>query len=209
MHAFRSRPGENRIVLTCRKGANGREFGVTPFGVRSSSGVFVRRSRRRVDVRLDRPSGTLSRPANLNKTMGIARDDVRRIEYDWLAADSHGHLALCSTAGSGQIPKAVLEGEDDHLSLQSKVHSAVLSLPVITEAHAEGKGPGTCSEFLEFARRGLFVFDFELSSGRYQRILRPTTPLTMDLTALPAVIINGICFDENDAFKPEAFLPSE
>lgn len=159
--------------------------------------------------RVDRPSGRLRRQADLNKTMGIARYDVRRIEYDWLAADSHGHLALCSTAGSGQIPKEVLEAEDDHLSLQITVHSAVLSLPVMTEAHAEGKGPGTCSEFLEFARRGLFVFDFEPSSGSYQRIVRPTTPLTMHPTALPAIIINGICFDENDAFNPDEFLPSE
>jgi len=39
-------------------------------------------------------------------------DDIRGLEYDWLAVDAEGFVGLLSTAGGGYVPEAFLRSID-------------------------------------------------------------------------------------------------
>lgn len=40
------------------------------------------------------------------------REEIQGFEYDWLAADSDGHVAFFSTAGGGSVPELFLRDVD-------------------------------------------------------------------------------------------------
>jgi hypothetical protein len=105
--------------------------------------------------------------------MPMTRDSLYGLEFDWLAFDADGHLALCSSAGYGEIPAVVLENtsEDD---AWNAAESLLLTLPVIGEATAEGRGPGSCAEWPALASRGVFIFDWNHWRGPYERIVVPS-----------------------------------
>ena len=62
------------------------------------------------------------------------RNDILGLEYDWLAVDQEGHVAVFSTAGGGRAPQAVLENTD--------VHDAGLDALMALEPRLVGGTPG-------------------------------------------------------------------
>jgi hypothetical protein len=88
--------------------------------------------------------------------------DLRGIEFDWFAVDSDGNVALFATAGEGFFPENVAE----HHAMHSYVSE---SLPAPRS--------GTAEVWLDYASVGLYVFDWALPGGPYQRRASPTCEL--------------------------------
>jgi hypothetical protein len=60
--------------------------------------------------------------------MGATRpDELHGLEFDWLACDADGWVALLSTAGSGVVPASVLQDVD----AQDSAIDAILGLPTL------------------------------------------------------------------------------
>ncbi len=104
----------------------------------------------------------------------MRREDVRGVEFDFLVKDRNGHVALFSTAGSGDIPEEVLANPspEPEASLIAAFQASGRAIP-------DGKGPGSCKEWLELGSLGFFVFDWNFSSGSYERVIVPSAPETI------------------------------
>lgn len=94
------------------------------------------------------------------------RADLQGIEFDWFAVDDEGNLAIFASAGEGFIPEPV--------SLYFTKHEAV------SESLAS-PNTGTMSVWNDYAAQGLFVFDWSLPSGPYERRAAPSTPIAKEL----------------------------
>lgn len=106
--------------------------------------------------------------------------DVRGLEYDWLACDGWGHVALFSTAGGSHAPAELLQDPDAY----DRAIQALLSLPAHTQPlFAPSLSPGLRNDWAEVARRGLFAFDGDPNGGDYHKVSAPERPTR--LTDLP------------------------
>jgi hypothetical protein len=104
----------------------------------------------------------------------IKREDAEGLEYDWLAVDAEGFVALFSTAGAGFAPAELLrdpEGFDAAIS-------AILKTPARTAADCgRDLPPGRVNTWRLVAERGLFAFDSDPLGGPYQLIAKPHIPV--------------------------------
>ena len=100
--------------------------------------------------------------------------ELSGFEFDRFAVDSNGNLALFATAGEGFVPDFVGEHHEEHSSLSD-------SLPA---PHA-----GTPAIWNDYAALGLFVFDWALPGGPYEKRASPTCnasgTLKTEVLALP------------------------
>ena len=94
-------------------------------------------------------------------------------EFDWLAVDSIGAVAVFSTAGGGNVPSVVLTVVPEY----TEAVDAIFRLTVSTRANEE---PGVSDIWHEFAARGLFTYDSDFAGSRYKRVLSPALPLHVD-----------------------------
>lgn len=102
-----------------------------------------------------------------------------------MAADRNGHLGAFMTAGTGPIPMAALSSVSTPLS---KVECEISRLPTVTQARllVSVKRP---DDWINFAERGFFVFDWTEAVDAYIAVAQPTVPLQIgmlpdDLAAL-------------------------
>jgi len=115
------------------------------------------------------------------------RTDISGLEYDWLASDMNGHVALFSTAGAGYAPAEFLRDTDAH----DAAINAILALPASTMAKfAPSVGPGCVNTWKLVAERGLYAFDCNPNGGPYRLDAAPDVPIRVD--ALPSVAIDVI-----------------
>lgn len=106
--------------------------------------------------------------------------DIQGLEYDWLASDNDGCVALFSTAGAGHAPKAFLLDTDAH----DMAIRAVLALPATTAAKfAPDLAPGLINTWQLVAERGLYAYDCDPNGGPYHLVAAPAVPVRVD--ALP------------------------
>lgn len=112
------------------------------------------------------------------------REALTGCEFDWLLRDATGHLALCETAGCGDVPDALLALGVERLRRDEETIAAILSadLPEAT-CREEWRGVGIDRETLGYGRRGLYVFDWKPWSGPYRRIVVPDRPVHADAFA--------------------------
>lgn len=104
-------------------------------------------------------------------------EDVRGIEYDWLAIDVENHVALFTTAGGGYTPDEFLRDTDAH----DAAIEAILALPVRTTALFVPTLPaGKQNTWKRMAERGLFAFDADANGGPYRRVAAPQSPVRID-----------------------------
>jgi len=100
----------------------------------------------------------------------IKREDAEGLEYDWLAVDAEGFVALFSTAGAGFVPDELLrdpEGFDAAIK-------ALLGMPARTTAKCgRDLPPGRVNTWRLVAERGLFAFDSDPLGGPYRLIAKP------------------------------------
>ena len=103
-------------------------------------------------------------------------------EFDWLAIDAVGHVALLSTAGGGFVPDAALDimGEyDDAID-------AILAFPENTVAAYAPTIPAHLTNTWRLvAERGLYAFDADANGGPYRCVAAPHVAIQAD--HLPAL----------------------
>ena len=104
-------------------------------------------------------------------------------DYAWLATDAAGHIAIFTNAGEGPIPAAVLAVRE----AADCAERLVMALPERGDAELLVSVPRP-DDFIAFARRGLFAYDWQdvhRRTGllhRYELMARPTAPLTVALS---------------------------
>jgi hypothetical protein len=103
-------------------------------------------------------------------------------EFDWLAVDRRGHLALMISEGYGPVPLAVLDHPDE---VDAAVDALAGALPVLRDASPPANAPWMAAS-CEAQARGLYVYEWDLYDGPYERLLVPGVAVTVD--ALPPLI---------------------
>jgi hypothetical protein len=103
--------------------------------------------------------------------------DIEGREYDWLASDITGCVALFSTAGAGYAPRAFLEDTDAH-------YEAIQALLALPETTVAARAPQLSDEYVNtwklVAERGLYAYDCNPNGGPYQLVAVPATPIRTD-----------------------------
>jgi hypothetical protein len=94
------------------------------------------------------------------------------LEFDWLACDQDGFVAMFSSAGFGPVPEDAV-----HLASVRGALEGIMALPVTGQATSIG-GTTTPDDWIAAAQRGLFAFDWTHARDRYQ------------LEALPSRAVN-------------------
>ncbi len=127
----------------------------------------------------------------------MTRAQLTGFEYDWLAVDHLGQLALLSTAGSGFVPTEVARTMEAHQAALD----VLFARPPSTEVRrAPVFGPGVDNTWAKAAARGVFGFDSDPNGGPYRLVAVPRTPLLLtqlsaDLCPFPIAVPNfGACF---------------
>ena len=101
-------------------------------------------------------------------------------EFDWFLVDGNKRVALCSSAGFGEVPVSVLDGlTNDNLPI-NEIPNLVEQMSKLGGHEIEGSGPGNCVEWRQMADRGFFVFDWRHWKGPYERVLKPEVYLTIE-----------------------------
>jgi hypothetical protein len=114
-------------------------------------------------------------------------EDIQGLEYDWLASDSEGHVALFSTAGAGHAPREFLLDTDAH----DAAIDAILAGPATTTARfAPTVAPGLKNTWALVAERGLFAFDCDPNGGPYRKVAAPQLPIRIE--SLPAAAVEVV-----------------
>ncbi len=118
--------------------------------------------------------------------------DLGGREFDWLAVDAEGAVALLSTVGGGYAPAPVVESTDDY----NAAIDAILALPVRTRAHCDRElRPDLMNIWKLVAERGLFAFDSDPFGGAYRVIAAPEEPIrASDLPAAVAEVVRRIVY---------------
>jgi hypothetical protein len=80
------------------------------------------------------------------------------LEFDWFAQDAEGNIGLFSTGGLGPVPSNVQPHFQSH-------DRAALSIDL---PHA-----GSLDVWKDFARQGLYVFDWQPHAGPYRKMEQP------------------------------------
>jgi len=107
--------------------------------------------------------------------MGVkSADEVQCFEFDWLASDVDGHVALFSTAGGGFAPEAFLRDTDAH----DAAIDVLLGSPASTRVRfAPQLGAGLRNTWLLMAERGLYTFDSDPHGAPYRLVAAPERPV--------------------------------
>lgn len=119
--------------------------------------------------------------------------DLTGFEFDWFAVDTDGNLALFATAGEGFVPESAAEHHVDHSALSDSLPAPRVGTPQVWQDYADA---------------GLYVFDWVLPGGPYERrespAARPNAKLQAEVLALPELPRFGASF--RDARKVESWL---
>jgi hypothetical protein len=90
-------------------------------------------------------------------------------EFDWVAWDQEGNLGYFSTAGEGWIPESILAKPEafwDSLD-------TIMTLPVVGNPESTFHGNHAIDDWLNVAARGLYAFDWNRGTDRYELVARP------------------------------------
>lgn len=97
-------------------------------------------------------------------------EEILGLEFDWLASDADGFVALFSTAGGGYAPDEFLRDTDAY----DAAIDVVLGSPASTVARfAPELPPGLKNTWRMVAERGLFAFDSDPHGGPYRMVAAP------------------------------------
>lgn len=107
----------------------------------------------------------------------LSAEDIRGLEFDWLASDGDGNVGFFSTAGGGFAPEEFLQDADAH----ERAIDSILSLAPRTLASCTRQSrPGLTNTWQMMAERGIFAFDSDPLGGPYQRVASPAVPIPTD-----------------------------
>lgn len=133
-------------------------------------------------------------------------------EYDWLASDANGSVAMFSTAGGGFAPAAFLRDTDAH---QAAI-DAVLALPPSTAARfSPSLSPDLENTWRSLAERGLYAYDSDYHGGPYRLVAAPERPAQLGelpelaIAVASSVRLVGIRFDEANSLSGDMLRQSD
>ncbi|WP_437805206.1 hypothetical protein [Sorangium sp. So ce1078] len=113
--------------------------------------------------------------------------EILGLEFDWLASDADGFVALFSTAGGGYAPDEFLRDTDAH----DAAIDVVLASPASTAARfAPELPPGSKNTWRMVAERGLFAFDSDHHGRPYRMVAAPADPIR--IVDLPRLVIDVV-----------------
>lgn len=120
--------------------------------------------------------------------------EVSGIEFDWLATDGNGNVALFTTAGGGYAPEEFLRDTDAH----DAAIDSILASPPRTDVRFSPELPsGLQNTWHRMAERGIFAFDSDPNGGPYQLVAAPKEPIGIaDLPADAAVVVRRLVFPD-------------
>jgi hypothetical protein len=108
--------------------------------------------------------------------------EIIGFEFDWLASDGDGLVALFSTAGGGYAPASFLDDTDRH----DAAIAELLTAPAGNRAQfSPDLRPGLGNTWRLVAERGVFAFDSDPHGGPYRLVAMPKHPATS--AACPAL----------------------
>jgi len=114
------------------------------------------------------------------------------LDFDWLASDAEGHVAVFSSAGGEIPPDAVLRDMDAHV----RALGALLATPASTHAAFAPSAPGA-ERWRGAAERGLFVYRCRPEGGPYRLAAAPETPIrVMDLPLGAGLVVQALRFGQ-------------
>ena len=133
-------------------------------------------------------------------------DEIVGLEFDWLASDADGYLALFSTAGGGYAPEEFLRDTNAH----DAAIDVILASPASTTARfAPVLPPGLKNTWHMVAERGLFAFDSDPHGGPYRLVAAPTAPIrAANLPPLAAEVV-GLLRLRHLRFTQLSVVPTE
>jgi hypothetical protein len=120
-------------------------------------------------------------------------EEILGYEFDWLASDADGHVALMCTVGGGYAPREFLKDTDAHAAaieaiLASPVSSGVRFAPSIAE--------GFENTWEMMAERGVFAFEADPYDGPYNLVALPESPIKVeDLPEAVRPLVRGITLE--------------
>lgn len=120
--------------------------------------------------------------------------DIRGFEYDWLARDAVGRIAMLSSAGAGLAPLAFRRDVKSHelaieALLRGPTRSAVVEAPVLKNE--------LINTWRLVVERGLFAYDADPNGGPYVRVGVPASPVALDeLPERLRAVVMDLCFPD-------------
>ena len=128
------------------------------------------------------------------------------LEFDWFAIDGAGQLAICASAGWGEIPAAILASAGAGNTPDAYIGALIQSLPETGGYRCEAQGPGTCQDWRLLGSRGLYAYDWVHWAGPYTRIVAPEVPTRVKevdaglLASLRAIAVPHLHFANCSSF---------
>lgn len=114
------------------------------------------------------------------------------IDFDWLASDAEGHVAVFSSAGGEIPPDAVLRDMDAHVRALGALFAAAASTHPVFAPTAPGE-----DRWRAAAERGLFVYRCSPGGGPYRLAAAPETPIrAIDLPATASLVVQALRFGQ-------------
>lgn len=99
------------------------------------------------------------------------------INFEWLAVDPTGCVALFDSAGYGAVPPIVFQ----HVEHVDDAVDMVDGLPMLNKAIKKVRSEGGDHTYWSnIIIRGLYVYDWELWHGPYQRLTSPVKLVSVD-----------------------------
>lgn len=133
-------------------------------------------------------------------------EEILGLEFDWLASDADGFVALFSTAGGGYAPDEFLRDTDAY----DAAIEVVLASPASTVARfAPELPPGLKNTWRMVAERGLFAFDSDPHGGPYRIVAAPADPIRIvDLSRLVIDVVERLKLRQV-RFAGQSAIPTE
>lgn len=136
-----------------------------------------------------------------------SQNEILGFEYDWLASDREGHVAVFTTAGGSYAPDEFLRNTDEH----DRAIEVALALPPSTTAvFAPKLRSGLKNTWLQLAERGIFGFDGDPNGGPYYKVAAPQRPVHVDdlppeaAAVARRLVFPHLTFASLDQVAPEA-----
>jgi hypothetical protein len=132
--------------------------------------------------------------------------EILGFEYDWLAADGEGHVAIFTTAGGSYAPEEFLRDTDEH----RRAIGAALAMPSSTVAvFAPELPPGYKNTWLDMAERGFYGFDGDPCGDPYRKVAAPRRPVRVEelrpdiATVVRRLVLPNLSFAKLDRVSSE------
>lgn len=114
-------------------------------------------------------------------------------ELDWLAIDNKGQLGIFTSILNAPIPNNVKSSFENYMDLRRRIESS----SKITSAIVVTSEKGYFGDWIEYAEKGFFAFDFQDvhrtdKKNQYDLMARPARPMKVEEFNLPLQLLDSL-----------------